>query len=125
MQKALPEFTAAGARVVAIGNGNPDMARSFIAEFGVTFPVYTDSSRIAYDAAGLKSGFGINFAVAKRAAALVKQGLRQGSTQGSAWQQGGTLVLDPEGRVLYHHIDQDAADHAPLEPIFEALRTAA
>ncbi len=100
------------------------MAKSFIAEFGVTFPVYTDSNRIAYDAANLKTGFGINFSVAKRAAALVKQGLRQGATQGSAWQQGGTLVLAADGRVLYHHVDQDAADHAPLEPIFDAIRGA-
>ncbi len=124
MQAALPDIEAAGGRVIAIGNGNAEMARGFAAEFGVTFPLYTDTSRITYTAAGLKTALGVNARVMKRAMDVMKQGIRQGRTQGHAWQQGGTLVLDAAGRVAYHHADDDAADHAPLEPVLAAVRAA-
>ena len=40
-------------------------------------------------------------------------GFRQGRVQGDAWQQGGLLLLDADGRVLHRQVDRAGGD--PLD----------
>ena len=49
------EFRARGARVAAVGLGDPVYARAFRDESGIAFPLLVDAERAAYRAAELRS----------------------------------------------------------------------
>ena len=123
MGKAVPEIRAQGAELVAIGNGTPLMARDFVESFDVGFPVYTDPDRAAYRLSGLRRGFGIDFGTVGRGRRAVKSGHRQGAVAGDAWQQGGTLVISPENRLVYRYISRAAGDHGTVEEVIQALKS--
>ena len=117
----LGEVESMGARIVAIGNGTSSMARGFVQQFKVPFPVFTDPGRQVFALAGMKRSFGIGlhtFGVAGRA---MKAGFRQGRTQGDPWQQGGALIVLPPGEVVFEHVDQGAGDHVAPEVVLAAL----
>jgi len=117
------DFDAAGAGLHVVGNGSP----SFIAGFRETTlfdgPLYTDPELAVYRAAELQRS------VAKTldprglfgAARALASGHRQGRTQGDAWQQGGVLVVAPDGAVRWHHISQRPGDNASPEQILASL----
>ena len=105
--------------LVIIGNGAPNFIEGFREATGYTGPIYTDPTLAVYKAAQLKRGV---FTVLKlRAAAAtvgaLRRGFRQVGTQGDATQQGGVMVVAPDGRILYHHISQYPGDNASPEEI--------
>jgi len=114
-------FQAAGANLVAIGNGTPQMAADFVASFSVPFPVYTDPERSSYKLAGLKRSFGLGVASIGRARRAMAAGHRQGRMQGDPWQQGGVLIIDTSGSVRWRHVDSSAGDHCSVTRVLEAL----
>ena len=54
-----------------------------------------------------------------------RSGARQTTTKGHPFQQGGVLVIAPGTKVLYRHVSSTAGDHAPLDRVLAALRSAA
>jgi hypothetical protein len=52
-------------------------------------------------------------------------GYRQGTVQGDAFQQGGTLVLAAGGRPVYFQRSAFAGDHPPPDDVLQAMREAA
>lgn len=124
MGQALPEIRAAGAELIAIGNGTPLMAEDFVAGFSIPFPVYTDPKRDAYRLSGLRRNFGLGLKSISRGSRAAKAGHRQGKVQGDAWQQGGVLVVSSEPRLVWQHVDSGAGDHAEMEPLMAALKSA-
>lgn len=54
----------------------------------------------------------------------MKGDLRQGKTQGDAFQIGGVLVVGPGGAVLFKHADKTAGDHAAIDNILASLPAA-
>jgi len=44
-------------------------------------------------------------------------GFRQKGVQGDATQQGGVLVVEPGGRIVYHHISEYPGDNASPDEI--------
>jgi hypothetical protein len=56
------------------------------------------------------------------AARAWKKGFRQTARRGDALQQGGLLVVDRGGRILYAHRDSEAGDLASNEEVLAALR---
>jgi peroxiredoxin len=130
LQGVMERIHGLGAEVVVVGNGAPHFIEGFRELTGFRGPIFTDPSRKSYDAASLKRGWSTFLnprAVTNLARAFVG-GSRQGSIQGDPAQQGGTLVIAPPGRVLFHHVSDTAGDHPKLEKIFavlEALRSSA
>ncbi len=127
-QAELEAFDALGVRVVAIGNGTAVMAADFVETFGITFPVYSDPSRAAFAAAGMRTGLGLGLASGKYARRAMRGGLSQGRIQGAPFQQGGVLLVDGDGQAMFQHADKLAGAHmAPSEvletigPLVEAL----
>ncbi len=118
---ARADFEAIGAKVVAIGNGTPAMARDFVQQFELKLPVYTDPSRASFRAAGLKRNFGIGIATLRKAVGTLRGGFRQGRVQGDPWQQGGLLVIAADGQVLFEHVDAGAGRHVRPEEVLKAL----
>ncbi len=116
-----PDIEKKGARVVFIGNGTPFMAQAFKEDFGVTSALYTDPTLAVYEAAGMKRGMGSLWKTLKRAAGTLSEGHLQGRTQGDAFQQGGVLVVDRSGDVMYAYVGQHAGDHPDLREVVAAV----
>lgn len=123
MRDAKPEIEAKGGKLVVIGNGLPMHAAAFSEDKGLEGAVFTDPDRNLYRALGMTRGVGATFSASslKNGLRAIKGGFRQAKTQGDPWQQGGTLVVAPDGRLLYEHISEAAGDHAPIEDVLAAL----
>jgi hypothetical protein len=123
LHRRIEKIHAAGAELVVIGNGSPTFMAGFRETTGYAGALYTDPSLEVYKAAGLKRGVFKVLSPRAGLAALgaLKGGFRQGRTQGDALQQGGTLVIDRRGDVLWAHVDDFAGDHANPDEILRAL----
>ncbi len=45
-----------------------------------------------------------------------------GDMKGDGFQNGGSLVVDKNGKMLYEYRQEDAAEHISAEEIFKALK---
>jgi hypothetical protein len=114
---------AAGAELVVIGSG----AAHFVAGFRETThypgPVLVDPQLASYTAAGLHRGWlrTINPLVIAYGARALLRGNWQGRTQGVADQQGGVMVIEPPGRIVFEHLSKVAGDNAPPRQVLAAL----
>jgi peroxiredoxin len=129
LHRARAKLEEAGGRVVLIGQRTPRDAARFRRNQGIQLPVLADEQLISYKAAGAKFG-GVRElfspkVVAKGALTSVREKTLQGKTQGSATLLGGTLVIRPDGEVIWSHMSADAGDNASPEEITAALRQAA
>jgi len=116
------EIESAGGALFAIGNGSAVMARDFVAQFSVDFPVYTDPSRETFAMAGFKRSvlfFGPR--TFKRGRAARASGFRQGQVAGDPWQQGGEVIIAPGTELLYCRASSGPGDHAPIGELLTAL----
>ena len=120
------KFEAAGARLVAIGQGTPAQAAHFRESHKLEIPIYVDEGRESYKAAGTKIGSFDELlgprVVAKGAAASAKLGVRQGKTVGHPAQLGGVLVVAPGDDLLYTHLADDAGDNPPNSEVLAAVK---
>lgn len=117
-------IAAAGARAVVIGTGAPAFIPPFREVTGFKGPIWTDPTRAAFAAAGLRRSAVRTILHPGAALAGIRAltgGHRQGSTQGDPWQLGGVLVVGKDGEVLAHHESRYAGDHGDLEQIVGAL----
>jgi hypothetical protein len=115
-----------GAELVLVGNGIPAQAKVFQKHMQLATPLFVDPQLALYRALGMRrsiwrtigpSAWG-NFLRALRA------GSRQQQLQGDPWQQGGVLIVLPDGRVVYCYRSKVAGDHPPIRAVLEALRSA-
>jgi len=123
------EIRALGGEVIAIGTGSVKYAASFVADEHVPFPVLVDDHSHAAKAAQVRR---VNFKTL-----LFDKRSREGAKAAHAaghrihWpgkrtnQLGATFVLAPGNAVLYEHVDDHTADHAPVDDVLGALRNAA
>lgn len=126
LRTVAPEVEAAGASIILIGNGSPAQARRFVRRWAPEMPLYVSPSRDAYDQAGMRREVSATVSprVLGNAARALRSGFRQGWTQGDPWQQGGVLVVDTDGTVLWSYLSRSAGDHPSPEEILEATREA-
>lgn len=118
-----PLIRAEGAELVFIGNGDARMARAFRDDFDVSSPLFTDPTLEVYKRAGMKYGLGSLWKTAKNAGRALASGHLQGLTRGTALQQGGVLVVDRGGRVLYDFSSDTAGELPPVAEILDSLRS--
>ncbi len=106
-----------------IGNGSPGLARRFRDREVPGFTVLTDPSLNSYRALGLKRGVLATLGPASVLAGVRAslRGLRQTSLQGDAWQQGGLLLLMPDGQVPFIQRNENAGDRPELDAALVAL----
>lgn len=126
LHRRIDAIRNAGAELYVIGNGAPHFMEGFRETTGWPGPLYTDPSLEVYKAAGLKRGVMtvLNARTALRAVGTLKQGFRQGRTQGDEWQQGGVLVIEPSGEVVWSHVSDHAGDNADPDAIVAVLEQA-
>lgn len=124
LHQGVDKLKAAGVDLVIIGNGAPNFIEGFREQTKYDGPIYTDPTLTAYKAAELKRGVTKTLdprALGNTIGAFMR-GSRQGRVQGDAWQQGGVLVVAPDGTVKWHHASDRPGDNATVEQILAALR---
>ena len=109
--------------MVAIGNGHAHWAEAFIEAEGIEFDVYVDPGKRSYQEFGMQHGRRKVFnrrskANGERAAA---GGFKQTAVRGDPWQNGGVLVFDESGEIIYSHVEEVAGDLADLDEVVAAL----
>ena len=119
------DIRAAGAELIVIGNGAPHFIAGFRELTGYTGVLYTDPTLAAYEAAHLERGVTtvLNPRALMPTLKAFARGGKQGLTQGDTWQQGGVMVVAPDGTVLYHHASKRPGDNASPDDIVAALRS--
>jgi len=90
------QFEEAGATVAGVSADAPDIQLKFIEEFGVTFPMISDSSKQIIDAYGVRDVLGI-------------KAIR------------GTFLIGPDGTIVRIWPDVKVEGHA--EEVLAAVRT--
>jgi peroxiredoxin len=115
----------AGLELVIIGSGTPAQAKAFASSVDFSGPLYVDQKLEAYAAAGMNRGVARTysaFAVVNVLRAFFG-GFRQGKTHGDPWQQGGVLIVTPDGRVPFRHADPRAGAHADMAALLAAVES--
>ncbi|HEY5924442.1 MAG TPA: peroxiredoxin-like family protein [Kofleriaceae bacterium] len=123
LHRDIDKLRAAGADVYIIGNGTPNFIAGFRDQTKYQGPIYTDPSLAVFKAAQLKRSVTSTLdprSLGKAFGAFAR-GQRQGLTQGDAWQQGGVLVVAPDGAIKYHHASDRPGDNATGAQILAAL----
>jgi hypothetical protein len=119
------EFKKAGAELAAVGLGDSTYARLFREEARITFPLLIDEERVAYRAAGLKSGNILHMLRRENTEARERAragGHRQRRLGRNPFQLGGSFVFGPGNRDLYTHLSRTFGDNASIEALLDAVR---
>lgn len=123
LEPLLEAVRSRGAELFLIGHGSISEARGFRDEVRTAIPLFTDPGRQSYRALGMRRGVWsvANPGVWLRAARALRAGFRQTRVAGDAFQQGGVLVIDPQGVERFRYISRSAGDHPAPASILNAL----
>lgn len=125
MRDAYDRVRERGGEVVAVGTGNPALARAFVEDYAIPYPVLIDPEAHAARAVALRhmSFLGMfhpaSWAGTRRA---WRAGHRIGTAGRRVTQLGSSFVVGPGPELRYAHRDAHSADHAPLEELLAALQ---
>lgn len=124
MREYEAKIKAKGARLAAVGLGDPHYARAFREETGITFPLLIDEQREAYRTLGLKKAsllhlFRKDNALARKRAKA--GGHRQHKLGKDPLQLGGSFVFGPGNVDRLTHISETFGDNANPESLLEAI----
>jgi hypothetical protein len=121
--RAHAAIRGAGAELHVIGNGAPTFIAGFRELTGFAGAIYTDPSLAAYRAAQLEHGLRtfVSLGAAARTVGAFARGFRPGRLQGDNLQQGGVLVIERDGRVVWQHVSKSPGDNAAPDEIVRVL----
>jgi peroxiredoxin len=118
------KLAAAGIQVVIIGNGSPEEGALFQFSHQLPFKLLVDPQRTAYQAANLPRNISgiLNFSTLFGGMKAMLQGYRQGKRQGDPLQQGGSLLIDTNGNIIFAHRNSSPGDEAQTKDILNAIQ---
>ena len=126
LAQRLEELDRLGVCTVLIGNGPPTSIDDFIERFllvGKPVTVVTDPSLSTFRAAGLVRSWWAT--LGPRALwdffRATGRGHFNRRTDGDGRQQGGTLLVGTEGRLVWYHRNESIGDYAPTVEIVDAV----
>jgi hypothetical protein len=110
----------AGIGVFVVGSGAPNFALGFKERMGADFPIFSDEKRVTYQALELRRGAATVFHPAGilKLGALFRHGQRR--TMGDNTQQGGVIVVLPDGTMPFKYVSRYSGDHAKPEAVVDA-----
>ena len=112
-----------GIHTYVVGSGTPNFARGFAERMGGDIPIFSDEKRVTYQALEMRRGactFMHPGVLVRGATAIFR--FRQRRTMGDNTQQGGTIVVRPDGTMPYKFLSRYAGDHARAKDILAALQ---
>lgn len=121
------EIESRGAKLHLIGSGAPNFIAGFREETGFTGSIYTDPSLKSFEAAGLVRSVRASVGLRSISAGVKSfaKGQRQGKRQGDPWQQGGALIINKAGELLFAHQSAAGGDNVTGSALLQVLSSAA
>ena len=91
---------------------------------GHRFPYYFDLEKRLYhyygmERAGFRDVWGLR--TLKTYFRLLLQGKKLLKSQGDVYQRGGDVLIDPDGKIRFHHISIGPGDRPPLDTILAVV----
>ena len=134
LRNEVPEFRAAGAQLLAIGQGEPERSAATARRRGYPFPVLSDPERRAYVAYGLLQGTPAqlvhdfdwrpgDMASAESIFLRPRRGTERAVVD-DPWQLPGEFVIDQGGTIVLAHRYQYCEDFPPKTVLLGAIAAA-
>ena len=128
LREIVSDIHDAGAELVIVGSGSPQMAGFFAEDYAITTPVLTDPLRAVYRALELRRPSRFAFldprALVPGLRAFVhghRQQFARMDELGDQAQLGGVFIVRPGGDVAWAHRSAFAGDHPANDSILGAL----
>ena len=126
MQQSDSTLRELGIRVVVVTFEGQEAAGAYVAETGVTWPILSDERRELYRLYGLEKARWRHLVGPRTLWAYAKEALRGRFPRrpvADTTQQGGDILIDPEGVVRFHHIGAGSGYRPTVTQILEARGT--
>jgi hypothetical protein len=121
------EFSRRNVNIVVITFESGFLARSYVEETSLTWPLLVDDTRETYRAYGMLSASFWDIWGPKTWWAYLKEilkGQRLKKSEGDISQRGGDVLIDPDGIVSVHHVGAGPANRPAVESILERIPAA-
>jgi len=124
LNRAHSDIEATGARLVLIGQATPRHAVHYQRRFAPDVEILADESRASYKAMGFPKASAMQLVGPKsltKGLARGVGGVGVGRVIGDVAQLGGTIIVSPEGEILWEQRMRDASDTPSIDELLEAL----
>jgi hypothetical protein len=121
------EFRGRKVRIVVVTFENDFLARVYVEETGLSWPLLVDDTRETYRAYGMLSASFWDIWGPKTWWVYLKEilkGQRLKKSEGDISQRGGDVLIDPAGIVALHHVGAGPADRPAVESILKRISSA-
>ena len=125
MQQSDSTLRDLGIRVLVVTFENQVAATEYVAETGVRWPIVVDERRELYRAYDLKRAKWYHLVGPRTLFAYAKEAVRGTFPRrpvADTTQQGGDVLIDPDGVVRFHHVGAGSGYRPTLAQILEARR---
>ena len=113
-------------QVKIVGFDSDALARDYVQQTELSWPLLLDTNRELYSAYGMERGswWSVSNPVAiARYVGLMLGGQKPGKPGCDVFQLGGDVLIDPDGIVRLHHASVDPHDRPSPEAIFEIVES--
>jgi peroxiredoxin len=120
------DFSSRGVKIVVVTFANDFLARSYVEDTGLTWPLLIDGDRTVYRAYGMLSASFWDVWGPKTWLVYARELLKGRHLEKSAddiYQRGGDVLIDPQGIVRLHHIGSGPADRPAVEEILKIIQS--
>lgn len=124
MRERKDELLCKNIKVVLVTFEADFLARRYVVETDLEWPLLLDETRQVYQAYGMQEtgfwdlwGFPTWMAYGKE----IMRGQWLKRSSGDIHQRGGDVLIDPNGVVRLHHVGKGPADRPPVEVILRAV----
>jgi hypothetical protein len=118
------EFRGRKVRIVVVTFENDFLARAYVEDTSLTWPLLVDDIRETYRAYGMLSASFWDIWGPKTWWVYLKEilkGERMRKSEGDISQRGGDVLIDPDGIVSLHHVGAGPADRPPVERLLQRI----
>jgi peroxiredoxin len=120
------EFTRRNVKIAVVTFEDGFLARSYVAETSLTWPLLVDDTRETYRNYGMLSASFWDVWGPKTWWVYLKQimkGERLRKSEGDIYQRGGDVLIDPNGIVSLHHVCTGPADRPAIGTILNKVHS--
>ena len=110
--------------MVVVTFENDFLARSYVEDTALTWPILIDGTREVYKGYGMLSASFWDIWGIKTWQVYFKEllkGNKPKKSAGDIYQRGGDVLIDPNGVVRLHHIGEGPADRPSVEQILKVI----
>jgi len=118
------ELNRLNVNVVVVTFENDFLARCYIEDTALTWPILIDSTRELYKGYGMLAASFWDIWGIKTWRVYFREllkGNKPKKSDGDIYQRGGDVIVDPDGIVRLHHIGNGPADRPSVEQILKVI----